>query len=254
MAFNLQNLHSSRDYLLRHPVYNHINTPERLCIFMQHHVFAVWDFMSLLKSLQQSLTCVQVPWSPNNNSKYARFINEIVLGEETDEDGHGGYCSHFELYLEAMEEIGADTNGIAKFLHALESGKDPLKVIEDLDIPITIRAFVKNTLQLALHGKIHEITAAFFFGREDLIPDMFTALLNEMRPNGFPVNRFEYYLQRHIELDGDHHGPLAEKLLVYVCKDDSVKEIEAERVAQRALELRIQLWDGVISEINRKGV
>ena len=102
-------LENLRFDLLNHPLYESVQTHENLRLFMREHAFAVWDFMSLLKRLQQIATCCDIPWSPASDASHARFINEIVLGEECDEDGRGGYSSHFELYLSAMEEVEADT-------------------------------------------------------------------------------------------------------------------------------------------------
>lgn len=251
-AFN--DIQSIRDHLLDHPLYKNINTIERLQTFMKHHAFAVWDFMSLLTRLQQSLTCVQIPWMPSPHAEYARFINEIVLGEETDEDGKGSYISHFELYMRAMKEIGADTQPILHYLHLIESGIDPTVALNDPLIPATVKEFVHNSLHLAKHGQIHEVTASFFFGREDLIPDMFSAFLKEIDTEEQSTACLRYYLKRHIDLDGDHHGPLAEKLLAFVCKNDPVLTKEAEQVAQHALTLRIHLWSGVLDEIREKGI
>ncbi|TCP64427.1 DUF3050 domain-containing protein [Baia soyae] len=243
-----------RDQLLKHPIYEAMTSPDRVRIFMKHHVFAVWDFMSLAKRLQNSLTTTTLPWVPSPNAHYARFINEIVLGEETDEDGQGGYASHFELYVEAMKEVQADTTWMESYLQDLEAGKDPIEVLQNSSLPPTIVQFVTYSLNLAFSAESHEVTSAFFFGREDLIPEMFTQLLSELDNHDQSTERIRYYLNRHIELDGDTHGPLAEKLLNSLCESDPEKWKQAEEVALRSLQLRSQLWDGVLAEIGEKGL
>ncbi|MFD2673078.1 DUF3050 domain-containing protein [Marinicrinis sediminis] len=241
----------ARQMLLQHRIYSELHTPERVRIFMKHHVFAVWDFMSLLKKLQLSVTSVTVPWMPYAQPSYTRFINEIVLAEESDEDGQGGYVSHFELYLAAMEQTGADTAPIQQFMEEIRAGQSWEAALQHEFIPPSVRKFVGQTLQLAMNGQTHEVASAFFYGREDLIPDMFQALMEEMRTEGADYDRLTYYLQRHIELDGDEHGPLAERLLQDLCGDNRLKEEEAMRVAALSLEARIHLWDGVLEEIER---
>jgi hypothetical protein len=244
-----------RDQLLQHPIYTQVNTPERVRILMKHHAFAVWDFMSLLKKLQQQVTTIEVPWVPRKHADYARFINEIVLGEETDEHLNGGYISHFELYLQAMDEVGADTAPIRDFVGRVANGIHPYDALqEDERIPQSVSAFVRHTLELALHGEAHEVASAFFFGREDLIPDMFQRLVDEVEANGLQADGLKYYLRRHIELDGDEHGPLAERLLHSLCAGDPQKIAAAEDVAKRSLQARISLWDGVLAEIRNLGI
>ncbi|MFC0190281.1 DUF3050 domain-containing protein [Fictibacillus aquaticus] len=250
----VKELEEVRDRLLGHPLYKQMTNAERIKVLMKHHVFAVWDFMSLLKKLQQELTSVSVPWMPQPHPEYARFINEIVLGEETDEDGEGGYISHFELYYRAMEEVGADYSAMEEYLNSLKSGADPIEALGQSSIPGTAGDFVKHSLSLAMNGKPHEVAAAFFYGREDLIPDMFQTLVDEVEANGVDAHWLKYYLHRHIELDGDEHGPLAERLLLSLCGGDAVKLQEAERTAKEALEYRIKLWDGVLQEIEEKGL
>lgn len=238
-----------RERLLAHPLYQYIETPDHVRTFMSHHVFAVWDFMSLLKRLQQLLTVTDVPWMPGKQAQFARFINEIVLGEETDEDGAGGYISHFDLYLQAMEEVGADAGPIKRYLHRLRAGEHPLDALQLEELPPTVREFVGHTMSLALHGQPHEVAAAFFYGREDIIPGMFTRLVTEVEAKGGQAGRLVYYLQRHIELDGDHHGPLAEQLLQHLCGEDLDKLEAARETAEKALANRIRLFDGVVDAI-----
>jgi hypothetical protein len=250
----ISSLHEVRENLLQHPIYKKLHTPEHIRIFMKHHVFAVWDFMSLLKKLQQELTSVSVPWMPNHPAPYARFINEIVLGEETDEDSNGSYISHFELYLKAMEEVGADATLLHSFVDQLRAGVSWDHALAKLEISPTIKQFVRNTMNIALHGKPHEAAAAFFYGREEIIPDMFGVLVHELEVSGASAHWLKYYLHRHIELDGDDHGPLAEKLLIYLCDGKADRIADVERVAKQALHARIELWNGVIQEIEHSQV
>ena len=247
----LKNLESCRHGLLLHPLYDSVQTVDSLRLFMREHVFAVWDFMSLLKRLQQIVTCCEVPWLPAPEPSLARFINEIVLGEECDEDGDCGYSSHYELYLSAMDEIGADARPIRSFVAKLRQRVVPEDAIIEAEILPTTRAFVRNTLQLAESGQPHEVAAAFFYGREDIIPEMFSRLVDALPKQGVPVERLKRYLRRHIELDGDQHGPLAEKLLIQLSGNELSKQREAASVANQAIIQRITLWDGILAEIKR---
>ncbi len=111
-----------RNRLIAHPIYGAVQTPSALRIFMEFHVYAVWDFMSLLKALQRSLTCVDVPWAPRGSANTRYLINEIVVGEESDVDEQGRRVSHFELYLRAMKEAGASVEEIGRFVGAVAAG------------------------------------------------------------------------------------------------------------------------------------
>lgn len=237
-----------RQRLLAHPLYGEIDTPEQLKIFMSHHVFAVWDFFSLAKRLQQLVTCVEVPWLPPVDPTSARLINDIVLSEESDEDGEGGYASHFDLYRAAMDELGADHSAVDALLERLADGEDPLVVLDQLELPGEVRAFVSYDMRLALDGKPHEVAAAFCYGREDLIPDMFSQLIGPLGADGLRLagTRIKYYVERHVILDSHEHAPLARRLVALLCGQDEVKWREATAAAAGALEARILLWDGAL--------
>ncbi|MBI1347266.1 DUF3050 domain-containing protein [bacterium] len=238
-----------RQQLVDHPIYTAINDRRSLCIFMREHVFAVWDFMSLLKRLQREVTCVTLPWMPAADADLSRFILEIVLGEEADDDGRGGYASHYELYHQAMQELGAETQPIDGFLGQLQAGKAWNAVLQETSALPSTQSFVEFSLNLATEGQPHEVAAAFFYGREDIIPDMFRRMVETLKNEGHEVDRLRHYLVRHIELDGDHHGPLARRLVEQLCAGDADKLAAAEQTACEALRRRIALWDGILSAI-----
>lgn len=243
------NIQDLRSQLAKHPLYSKINSQEKLQLFMEHHVYAVWDFMSLLKYLQHHLTCTQAPWVPKGSAELRFFINEIVLGEESDEDPTGGHISHFELYKRAMDEAGASHTGIDKVVDALKQSHTVNEALNHAQAPISSAVFVASTFEIIGRDRLHEVAAAFAFGREDLIPDMFLAMVKELNANGQQFNTFIYYLERHIEMDGDHHAGLSALLLSHVCGDDTLKWAEATDTAQEALRARIALWDGIAAQL-----
>lgn len=232
-------LEEAQQKLCEHPLYQVLDDPRALTLFMQYHVFAVWDFMSLLKALQKGLTCLEVPWRPVTGSKeVTRFVNEIVLGEESDVDQNGEACDHFTLYLRAMAELGVDQTAINSFL-------------DDFDfnaIPEGAREFVQMNLELAGSDELHRVAAAFFYGREKLIPDMFDRILDGLKARKQQCPTLVYYLERHIELDGEEHSHLARQCLDSLCKDDPALLDEAYETAFMSLESRSRLWDAVLEQ------
>ena len=243
-------LSAQRTKLLAHPMYAQIKCIEDFQCFMEQHIFAVWDFMSLLKALQRALTCVEVPWSPKGSPVTRRFINEIVLGEESDLDQDGKVLSHFEMYLEAMQQIGADTLPIHQLTEWLSYGKTLDEALYQLEIREETRAFVRFTFEIIDGGQLHKIAALFTFGREDLIPDMFIEILREMQGQGQSnIDKLLYYLERHIEVDGGDHGPISLKMMEEICGSDVVKWQEATDVSIQALEKRYALWNGVLAKL-----
>lgn len=243
-------LSAQRTKLLAHPMYAQIKCIEDFQCFMEQHIFAVWDFMSLLKALQRNLTCVEVPWAPKGSPITRRFINEIVLGEESDLDQDGKVLSHFEMYLEAMQQIGADTLPIHQLTEWLSYGKTLDEALYQLEIREETRAFVRFTFDIIDSGQLHKIAALFTFGREDLIPDMFIEILREMQGQGQSnIDKLLYYLERHIEVDGGDHGPISLKMMEEICGSDVVKWQEATDVSIQALEKRYALWNGVLAKL-----
>lgn len=240
----------SRQQLLQHPIYTSIHSLESLQRFMEGHVFAVWDFMSLLKALQVRLTCVTLPWRPVADPEVRHLINEIVLSEESDLTQDGRHLSHFELYHEAMVTAEANTQKIDSFLQALRKGKHWKEALQSLYIPIGVRNFVEFSINTAMDAKPHEIAAVFTFGREELIPDMFQQIVDDLHQR-FPqkLADFKYYLDRHIELDGDEHGPMALRMVAHLCGEEDNNWQEAEKAALYAIQMRKNLWDAVLENM-----
>ena len=273
-----------RDALVLHWVYSQVNDLQTLRTFMSSHVFAVWDFMSLLKTLQNRLTCMSTPWYPPEDAVSARLINEINLEEETDEVRTGLYMSHFELYLRSMEELGSDREPIDTFLGRLRSGETIDVASENLTVPKPTTNFVQHTLETT-QKLTHEVAASFLFGREAIIPGMFREILDrevvsgktnrqsrefvrklqrkiqaiilypqrddlhKARPVSPGKNLLQLYLDRHIELDEGAHGPMAAELLMHLCGNDEQKWIEATEAGKSALTARHKMWDGVAKQL-----
>jgi hypothetical protein len=234
-----------RRRLQSHPLYSSIRTIGDVQRFMETHVFAVWDFMSLLKILQRGLTCVEVPWVPTKHPA-ARLINEIVRDEESDLSRNGRPMSHFELYRSAMVECGSSTSCIDQFLELLSKGCSTMLALDIAGVPAGARQFVRSTFRIINTGQLHQVAAAFAFGREDLIPEMFSAIICEMKNDMPGLGTFHYYLERHISLDADDHAPHAHKMVSELCGDDPRRWGEAISAANEAIQARIRLWDSLI--------
>lgn len=243
-----------KDILLNHPLYKKIQNLEDLRRFLECHVYAVWDFMSLLKALQSKLTSTTTPWLPVGNPEIRYLINEIVLAEETDLTLDGKRQSHYEMYIDAMKDCGANISEIQSFLENVITTRNIFVSIKKSELHPKIKNFLDFTFRVIDEGKPHEIAAAFTFGREDLIPSMFTEILRNFQEN-FPnaeLQRLIYYFERHIELDADEHGPMAMQMIEELCNNDELRWQEVEEVSVQALEKRIGLWDAIEEQISMK--
>jgi hypothetical protein len=243
-----------RQQIINHKVYALINNTSDLGVFMNYHIYAVWDFMSLLKALQQNLTCTTIPWFPVGSANTRYLINEIVTGEEADVDGEGIRKSHYEMYLEAIEQCGSQPVDFLNFIAALKSSGHLTNAFNLAGVPDAAAEFVAYTFDIIKSNKPHLQAAVFTFGREDLIPNMFLSIVNDLAGK-FPqqVSKFKYYLERHIEVDGDHHSHLALQMTAELCGTDQQKWDEVEQASIIALQKRIALWDDIYNEIiNRR--
>ena len=256
-----KNLAPYQDKLFKHELYSNIKNQEETKVFMSNHVFAVWDFMSLLKTLQRHFTCVDIPWIPRQNTALCHFINEIVLGEECDNLGTNDAnhaVSHFELYIKAMKEVQANSEAIEFFVNSQTKGTHWRKALKDTkELFVSERSlianftldFVKETVTLCEKAPANVIASCFLFGREDPIPKMFQSILNNLESKNVFCPNLKTYLQRHIDVDGGLHSVLAEKMIVTICGEEKEKWDEAEEYAIKAIVDRTKLWDGVMEKI-----
>lgn len=249
MKLPLGKIKKKQEELANHPLLagNIIKDFTDLQIFMEHHVFAVWDFMSLLKSMQHHICPSTECWIPTKRirSGAARIVNEIVLGEESDIDMDGvSTITHHDLYCQAMLEIGADADTMEKWLIAVEEN-GVYQAMEEVVIPEASLRFMQKTFEFIDTGEAHIIASAFCFGRETVIPQMFQSLAKTLNLTEMDCPKFHYYLQRHIDLDGDEHGPASIELVEGLCDHDPVHIHEAEQAALEAINARIRFWDDV---------
>jgi Protein of unknown function (DUF3050) len=242
-----ESIGQARQKVIGHPLYHRLDTMDAVTTFMENHVFAVWDFMSLLKTLQRRLTCVEVPWVPAGPTGSRRLINDIVLVEESDETANG-FISHFELYLDGMRQAGADTSRIDAFIALLRAGQPVLTSVKEAGVPEPAAEFVATTWEFIESAPVHCQAAAFAFGREDLIPDMFDQVAALNAEFG-TLSAFADYLRRHIQVDSEDHTPMAMQMLADLCGDDDGKWAQCEEIVNLALAARTRLWDGISAQI-----
>lgn len=232
-----------RHQVVSHPMYQQISSLENVRTFQENHVFAVWDFMSLLKSLQRQLTRVELPWIPAGPTASRRLINEITLVEESDELGEG-YISHFELYLDGMANAGASRLAVDAFIDLLREDTPVTEAIAAAGVPAAAADFMATTWRIITTEPVHCQAAAFAFGREDLIPEMFQQVIGIPDPDG-RLEAFKDYLARHIEVDGEQHTPMAMQMLIDLCGDDQSMWDACAGTVNAALQARLTLWDGI---------
>lgn len=240
----------ARVRVVSHPLYANLDDHDAIVTFMEHHVFAVWDFMSLLKSLQRNLTCVTVPWIPTGPTGSRRLINDIVMVEESDELGDG-FISHFELYVNGMRQAGADTGPVDKLVDMLREGVPVREALDRAGVPKPSVDFAGTTWSIIETMPVHCQAAAFAFGREDLIPDMFTQVV-AVNERSQRLGTFVDYLERHIEVDGEQHTPMAMQMLADLCGDDEEKWQACAETVNTALAARARLWDSILEAIKAR--
>lgn len=218
-----------------------LHTIAQLQQFMQHHVYAVWDFTLLLKALQQQLSSAGHPQA-------IALIAQLASEEESDwlPEHCGGPCqlSHFEIYLLAMEEIGADTAAIRAVID-LAAREGLAAALAHPAIPAPSRRFMASTQAVIRSGQAHLMAAAFCYGREQLVPALFRQLRQQLTAADLQAPTLAWYLDRHIDLDGDQHGALAERMVLDLCGDNQAAQHEVMALRPLVERERAVFWSGI---------
>ena len=234
--------------LSRHSLYGAIQNKKNLRVFMEHHVYAVWDFMSLIKELQAQVAPAGSPWLPSKNARYVNFTNKLVLEEESDYAlaglEEGAYASHFESYLQAMIEVGADVDPVLGFIDKVrEKGLDA--ALQLSDIPEPAKRFMLFTFDVIGRSQLHYLVAVLAYGRESIIPQLYRSFQEGLQvlPSEAPI--FYGYLKRHIFLDEQEHGPVIVNMVQSLSEGSMEKQAEVVAVAEQALVVRLEFWDEI---------
>ena len=238
----------------KHPLFKNNLDINEIKLFMEAHVFAVWGFMSLLKKIQKKITPQNIPWIPNSNTRngLANFVNEIILGEESDYINGIGYISHFEIYILAMKNINANPNELMKFIKLMKNNNNIVSNLKKINIYKEVKDFLKHDLRIASSGSLAQLVGVFTLGREKVIPNMFKYILQSLSDDK-KIKYLKAYLERHIVVDGERHGPLSLSLLNNVCDNPKLMCI-AYSSAITSLELRLKVWDRIYAQIRFENV
>ena len=242
------------EQLANHPLYSAINSKHNLKVFMEHHVYAVWDFMSLIKAMQFHIAPTTVPWIPPKNSHFANYINQLVLEEESDrelvKDTNRTATSHFESYVGAMKEVGGNTFLITNFINSInDKGLD--LALDNEYIPAPAKQFMAFTFDIINQNQLHLLASALAYGREVLVPLLFRSLQQGIQINQKDAPNLYAYLNRHIQLDEQEHGPIVMRMLQDLCAGSDIKKAESLEVAELALVTRLNFWDGIYQAITK---
>ena len=212
-------------------------------------MWAVWDFMAVLKEIQARMTCVRSPWVPVGDPEMRRFVNQIVLIEESDESSQG-VMSHFELYLRAMDEIGADVGPINRAIAHLSLGKSVEQAFAaSLSAPVAALEFSGHTLSMVGDASDAAVIGIFALSREELIPDLFRSVVTGLSQRSGRLGLLVEYLERHIEVDEADHGPMTRRMVESICEGYPERWDEVSAAADAALRARVRLWDGAHAAI-----
>ena len=193
-----------RDQLMDHPLYISIREKEDLRIFMEGHVYAVWDFASLINGLCTRLTHLGDHSELDNESLLALLSAITNQGPETE----GKPFGLFSDYRNAMQLAGASTFEIDDLVNRVRQGTPPERAILDSKLPGYVVQFLDHTFSILRENNLVVMAATFAFGRGGLIPELFSRMVDKRVQEGDEsLTGLQAYLNGYIEV-GSETGTL----------------------------------------------
>lgn len=224
-----------------HKLYDRIFDDYSLRLFVEHHVVCVWSYNYLLRNIYQELVSMIQPLNSQAQKEALRIISEAILEEEVEEQTDGSLLSHLEIYLEAMQELGADVGPILSFFDMQESGASWQESLAASHFPASVAQYARSMGEL-FERPLHERAAVLFYEGEPFIPDTFLNRLGQLGAR-HDVNRLLDYFERHIEGLKRPGFSTSGRLVEIFCGDNPQLNDEAEKAAEQAMQIRIDLWN-----------
>ncbi len=230
-----------------HKLYERVSDENALRTFVEHHVICVWSYSFLLRNIYQELVSVIHPLNSQGQKEAIRLISEIILDEEVEEQHDGSLMSHMEVYMEAMQDLGADLGPIVTFFDMQDAGADWQDALEAAEFSPAITEYAR-CIGSFFKRPLHERAAILFYEGEPYIPDQFLSKLG-LLSSKHRTHRLLDYFERHIEGLKRPGFSAAGRLVEIFCGDSDAFNEAAEKAAECAMKARIEFWNQVGLEI-----
>jgi len=206
----IQTLIKVSEDVINHPMFKKLNNIYNIKKYSEFQIWCVWDFMSILKQVQNFIFCNDILWLPPENPNAGAAFYRLIESEETDLGFKGGdlnRASHFQSFRAAMQELNADTKNIDNFLELIKTGKTLPEALNKSGASPQTKSFLLTNNHLIKQSPYNAI-ALITLTRENFLPAVFKSLLSYVNENE-KIELFVWYHKRHIYLDSVLHGPLS---------------------------------------------
>ena len=246
---DIEPIKTNRLSLERHRVFDQLITNEDLQLFMSWHVFSVWSHMSIIKRLQLEFTCTCLPWTPYRSAKAAYLINKIVSENESTALTNNTYLSQFELYLCAMEEIGANTFSIRTFVDLIAANMPLQDALKISNASPAIDEFVLTNTHIAISGSVEEVLGCMIYADEYISPKSFMRSSAGSALSRFDEEKFSLYLKMCCSTDPHRRHSDITNLLIEQTNGNESRLKTCLDAALGAIKRQANLWDALACKI-----